>query len=636
MHAIHRAQELGLGHDQAMETGDLTPAEQRLVHAAEQGDLLDLIPDVPDDQVTPESMGQWGNHQAIRSEVLRDLLQGRLAARLDPRGVRVRGAIIDGYVDLDGIACDVPLSLSSSYVPGGFTARAARLPALALDRTWIQSDGQFDIALDLSGTQVAGRLSMSGALLTSPAGTALLADGLNVSGGMLLNEGFRAEGAGSSGAVRLRHAHVDGALSMTGATLIGARGSALIAANLTVSGGLHMHQGFSAQGAGNRGVVNLTAAAIDGQLTLSGATLTSPNGPALSADRLTVSGGMFLTRGFTAEGAGDKGVIRLPGATIEGGLRFTGARLTSPDGPALLGDRLKVTGALLLDGGFVAHGASEKGTVRLLGAAVDGQLSLRGAQLTCTDGPALFADRLKVTGSLYLDDEFSADGDSGKGVVRLPAATIGERIRLDEKQVAAACNGHPWVLDALTYTVAPATSTDAWLNLLQNGTVTYSAQPYQQFAGIATEHGREQDARRSLMTQRRDQLRRGDLGRIEKTWTRFTGLTLGFGYQPWRALILLLATLVTSLLLVLLLGDDGLAEVDEAGSYRTACSTVEKVGYSHDLSIPLITVDAGDSCEPQPNRSGVAITVGGWILQLAGWASASLFVAGFTSVIRKV
>lgn len=618
-----------------METSDLSPVEQRLVHAAEHGELLDLAPDVPDAQVTPERMRPWGNDQAIRSEVLRDVLQGRHVAHLDPRGVRVRGAVIDGYIDLDRLDCNVPLELSSSRLRHGFTAQAARFPNLSMDRSWVQDDGELGVALDLLDAEISGKLSMSGAFLASRTGIALQADGLSVGEGLYLDRRFRAEGAGKRGAVRLHHAHVDGSLSMTGATLICVDGPALVAGRLRVSGGLNLRNGFCARGSGEQGVISLRAATIDGQFSMSGATVTSPDGSALSADRLTVSGGMFFNKGFTAEGAGEKGVVRLIGASINGAANFSGAKLTSRDGSALHADRLKVTGPLLLNEEFTAEGVGERGAVRLLGASIDGQVSMRGARLACAGGPALFADRLKVAASLYLDEGFTATGGGEDGVVRLPAASIGERIRLDDAQVTTACKGHLWLVDALAFTLTPKIEAASWLKLLRDGTVDYAAQPYRLFAALAAAQGHDQDARRALMAQQRDRLARGKLGAVERGWTRFTGGALGFGYQPWRALLLLLATLLVSLGFVFYFGDKGLEKIDDTGTAGMACSTVEKIGYSLDLSIPLITVDASDSCAPSPSTSGTTITVIGWLLQLAGWASASLFVAGFTSIIRK-
>jgi hypothetical protein len=54
------------------------------------------------------------------------------------------------------------------------------------------------------------------------------------------------------------------------------------------------------------------------------------------------------------------------------------------------------------------------------------------------------------------------------------------------------------------------------------------------------------------MAQRHDQIRRKALtGAGERGWARLTGLTLGFGYQPSRALLFLLGIAVLAVTLAL-------------------------------------------------------------------------------------
>jgi hypothetical protein len=77
--------------------------------------------------------------------------------------------------------------------------------------------------------------------------------------------------------------------------------------------------------------------------------------------------------------------------------------------------QLRTTGSLGLNDGFTA-----KGEVNLGGAHIGGQLSLGGAQLTNPGGRALYADGLTVDQSMFCREGFTADGE-----VRLPGAHIG-------------------------------------------------------------------------------------------------------------------------------------------------------------------------------------------------------------------
>ena len=58
--------------------------------------------------------------------------------------------------------------------------------------------------------------------------------------------------------------------------------------------------------------------------------------------------------------------------------------------------------------------------------------------------------------------------------------------------------------------------------------------------------GHDREVRIILMAQNRDQIARTGVRGWDRSWARLTGLTLGYGYQPWRALLLLLAVLTLS------------------------------------------------------------------------------------------
>jgi hypothetical protein len=168
-----------------------------------------------------------------------------------------------------------------------------------------------------------------------------------------------------------------------------------------------------------------------------------------------------------------------------------------------------------------------------------------------------------------------------------------------------------------------------WLMQLRTATSGYAAQPYQHLAAVHRAAGHDSEARRVLMAQRRDQLgRRALTGRAERTWVRLTGLTLGYGYQPWRALICLLAIIGAAVVLAVVLGGQGgLARAQEP------CTVVERIGVGLDLGTPLLNTQT--RCEATTSGAGQVLTVTGWALRLLAWAFATLFIAGFTSAVRK-
>jgi hypothetical protein len=545
-------------------------------------------------------------------------------------------------------------------------------------------------AIRLAGAHIGGQLDCSRATMFNLTGPALHADGLRVDQGMFLRNEFNATGINDLGAVRLAGAHIGGQLDCAGATMLNDAGPALRADNLQVGRSMFLNDQFTATGTGEDGAVRLPGARIGGQLDCSGAILRTDAGPALHADNLQVGQSMFLTDQFTATGGGDRGTVRLPGARIGSNLECTEATLVNKTGPALLADRLQVDQNLLLTAWFTATCDGALGAVRLLSARIGGQLTCAGAssdtgpalvaddlqvdqvmrlrgeftgsgtlgavrlvgahiggQLECTGatvvndtGTALNADNLQVDQDVYLGGGFGATGGGGGVAVDLTSARLGGRLVFDpvprlehatDPRARLAVNG-------LAYRDVPAgISAREWLGLLREGTRRYAAQPYQQLAAVHRADGHDGDVRRVLMSQRRDQLADPSTSRLERAWGRLTRLTLGYGYQPWRALLFLLAVVGIAVTLTITVGPHGgLGRiVHPPVTTATGCSTVERIGVGLDFSLPLINTGARDLCDTTDSATGQALTVAAWVLQLLAWAFAALFIAGFTSAVRN-
>ena len=69
----------------------------------------------------------------------------------------------------------------------------------------------------------------------------------------------------------------------------------------------------------------------------------------------------------------------------------------------------------------------------------------------------------------------------------------------------------------------------------------------------------------------------------------------------------------------------------------TACSIVEQVGLGLDLGLPAINTGLNNRCAlDSTSAAGQILTGAAWLLQALGWALATLVVAGYTGLIRKV
>ncbi|SUS05175.1 conserved hypothetical protein [uncultured Defluviicoccus sp.] len=226
-----------------------SPAEQRVIAAAAAGAVCDFRVNNPaaDDPARAET---WGTERALRADVLRALCLGlRPDWPLDPRGVQVRGARIDGALDLAAATVAVPLLFWDCAFTDAPIVRDATLKILSL-----------------VGSRLPG----------------LVGDGLTVQSSLLLR------GTRLSGEVRFLGAKIGGDLSCIKGSFENPRGQALSAESLTTGGNVFLRDGFRAAGE-----VRLLGAKIGGDLACSDGSFDNPGGVALSADGADVRGGLF-------------------------------------------------------------------------------------------------------------------------------------------------------------------------------------------------------------------------------------------------------------------------------------------------------------------------------------------------------
>jgi hypothetical protein len=516
-------------------------------------------------------------------------------------------------------------------------------PALVADVLQVDQDVECDRLTADGGVVLGGHigrlLSLEGATLNNPGGIALSSDGLRVDGTMFCRDGFTAQGE-----VRLPGAQIGGRLYFDGAKLSNPGGQALVASRLTVGQDMFFrHRGVPGyeQPFVAEGLVDLRGAHIGGHLDCSGANLSNDSGPALVADSLQVDQDMFLRHGFTATGTGDLGAVRLSGAHIGGSLECDSARLCNDFGPALYADRLHVEQSMLLRYGFTATGRSGYGTIYLVGAHIDGHLDCAEGKLRNDSGPALAAYSLQVDQGMYLTRGFSATG-GGEGVaVDLAGARVGGAFMFAPPGAEHnADSRRRLAVDGLTYAGVPEPiSPEGWRELLRDGTPIYAAQPYQQLAAGYRARGDDRQARQTLMAQRDDQLARTDTSRPERWWGKITKITLGYGYQPWRALWFLAGVVVVSCVLAVVLGAHGaLAQTSKTATPGRSCTVVQQVSVGLDLNLPVGSSVARASCDltkDSASTTGAWLTALGWVLRVLAWVFAALFIAGFTSAVRK-
>jgi len=387
--------------------------------------------------------------RAVRAALLAALLTGAPGPAL-----RLDHAVITGTLDLEGRVVDTVVTLrwcTFEQAPRlmkarlvGLGLRGCHLPGLRARNLRVGSDLGLeagftsDGTVDLTDSVVEGTVRLSGAVLRRPGGNALLAARLRVSGSVT------AVALHAEGEVRLRGANVGGSVHLTAAHLSHPDGAALEAAGLTVAGNLLCDARAGRFDAAGRLV--LTGARIGGDAVFSGAHLHEPGRQdgqilvvphgsveesfVLDAERVKVDGDLKLDAGFVAAGgvglrsARIGGHLLLAGATI--GRResvaplsalFAAGRAVERVPVALVADGVEVGGDVEARAGLRAYGQ-----VRLVDAVVHGSASLSGARLRTPGTDALFADRLRVGGTLFLRRVLVS------GSVRLQNAHIGSTV----------------------------------------------------------------------------------------------------------------------------------------------------------------------------------------------------------------
>lgn len=633
--------------------GHVAPLEEEMRAKAATGELLDCG-EGPFDLA---AMQLWGEERAVTAAVLRDLLvEGHWPVHA--KGVRLRGVKISGLLDLDGATLRCPLSLDSCYLDADDPACLDHATASRVALTGCQLAGltanmltarQIDLSrstlrtgpLSLMCANITSDLICSGAQLngTDSNLNALVAGGMKAGASVYLDQ-YLDDRFTAAGAIWLARAEIGGDLACSGAQLGSNRdGIGLLAEGLKVGGQAFLREGFATDGA-----VRLLGADITGDLSCRAARLGSDHdGNALVADRMRVGGEVHLYRGFTASGA-----VVLNGADITGDLCLSGAQLTGTDhdGNALAADGMKVGAAVLLDQGFTAAG-----TVSLNSARAD-QLVLSPAKLAGASEITFnfTATEAQIAGPL----RWAPDGQFSGGV-NLEDAKVGE---LEDIWTPTGVQAHGYWpsggrlrLSGFTYGGLGEASLQQrlqWIRSQYEGgkPAAFAAQPYEQLADMYRQAGQDTEAREVAIARRRDLRKFGNLNWYRRFGNWFLDKTIRYGYQTWRAALGLAAVFAVFLVLsiagqhrhvIVPLGDvKGLNPVPTATQCTSDYPCFYPFGYTVDTVIPIINVHQADHWGPDAHApAGWLWVFGAWGATAAGWALATLLIAGYTGLVRQ-
>lgn len=341
--------------------------------------------------------------------------------------------------------------------------------------------------------------------------------------------GLRLIGAVVTGVLDAGYAEIDGVISVQESRFedrIEFYGARLRRLNLSRSqlAGLNLNNagiagGIQLSGATVTGEVMLAGARVGGALMMNGVTLKgTPR--AFDGVRLSVADDLLARNGFVSHGE-----IVLDGAEISGSVRLAGALLDNPSRNSLNAPGLRVGAVLDLSGGLRAEG-----TIRLTNAVVGSLLTVSRAVLG--DGRSGALDLRNLTaGELVLRPAAPPAGrvDLGYarvGLLRDDPATWPAEINLDGFEYGA-IDGVPPVAERL-----------AWLERDPGG---FRPRSYRRLAAFYQAAGRDDESRDVLLAGERRS--RSALALPGRLWGWLQDVTVGYGYQPRKAVAWLLALL---------------------------------------------------------------------------------------------
>jgi hypothetical protein len=463
--------------------------------------------------------------RTIRGEVFSELL--REAGPDDPGyapPLRLRGATIAGWINLDGANIVSRVLLHDCDIPDGASFVDARTKAMSFDECRITG-------LFLRSAVVRGRLSLREAQLDTYkgeegyAGYALICDTVTV------EESLRLDGARVNGLANMASVRIDRQLVITKAKLRNPGKTAFNAQSATIGSDLGGEEVVA------EGKIHLDNCNVGGVLNLSGARLQHPEGSALSACGAEFSRAVQLTNSFFAHGtvalgwciakqgidfsySRCTGMLNLSYATISGGIFGESAFVEGRDG-----------WAIILQGTSVAKDVCLESVVALGGINAEGlhtqrNFDLRNSRISVPSGMAFNAHGISIGRDFNLESA-EIDGD-----LRLIEATTTQltdnRANLPGKIL----------INGFTYTTLfpheDAKTRLQWVRRNKTNDPQIRTQPYEQLARNYRHLGDDRAARTVLCAKEHD-ITRHNTSLWRKPGRYFLEWLVGYGHLPGRA-----------------------------------------------------------------------------------------------------
>ena len=188
------------------------------------------------------------------------------------------------------------------------------------------------------------------------------------------------------------------------------------------------------------------------------------------------------------------------------------------------------------------------------------------------------------------------------------------------------------------------------------GKSPFYPQPYEQLADVFKRIGDDKAAKKILFEKNNERSRKANLSFSEKFWYRFFEWIIGYGYYPWRSLLVVLLFIVVGWSVFYMANENGLMTPTDTRAIADTKQQISKdypvfnaLVYSIDTFVPLVDLGVSKYYLPNANRkkpvppskffdrfgNGSYIRIYLWFHIAAGWILTSLLVAALTGLVRK-
>jgi cytoskeletal protein CcmA (bactofilin family) len=678
---------------------DLSESEQKLLQSiSTDGEVIYSA--VDEELNDPTRASEWGDIRTLRASLLAWLCTDANASQyFKYRGLRIAGAKIDGSLNLQFVILEFPLVFHRCIFYQNIWLDGAKIRFLDLSGSHIvhacleaggiqvennillSNDFRISGRVSLLGANIGGTLQCTRGRFDNPDGDALMAQSAEIKGNVLLNDGFHAKGQ-----VWMLGVTIGGNLDCIGGRFESPARYALMAKSATIKDYVYFNKAFA------NGQVLLSDITIGGSLICDNSRFETHCQETLNAERAEIKGDVSLKNTVHFGGS-----ICFLGVTIGGNLDCSGSKIESFSGVAFVVQRAQIKGTIFLKDGFYSKGLVLLSNVGLGGDldCGDGNFDNPGA-----DQYALLAESIEIKGVVLLRQNFKASGivsfynatvedgiyiennislrDSEPTILDLQFATI--RTLSDTKD--------SWPKEGslriygFSYEIidqkSPFSSSERlnWIRL-QNQKEIFSPQPYEQLAKVLKDSGHTREATEVLIAKHKDIRKYGQLGKLDRFWNRFLDITIAHGYKPHRALWISLFIIGFGTVLFHFGYKYHLIEPSELEAYMAANpekpeslelenspsreeGQTEQIPaypeffsptYSLDVFLPIVELHQSNYWLPKASQGSrifkvdfllLDVRFGGlllfyfWVHILLGWIFTSLWVAGFSGLIRRV